>query len=177
MKRPAFKRVRLLIGRGKPKRYRVKWGWRKLPTWRDDIKREMDWMLAHEHDVHYKQERPFSPRKVYDKSLPISTDCSGSTTMLYYAAGMPDPNRRQYDGTGYTGTLRAATPRKKLAELEPGDFIVYGSGNGVHVVVVYAAHPTDPLCFSHGQERGPLLVRHSAEVAAHGATFTCHGPR
>jgi hypothetical protein len=156
-----------------PKRWRR--GWRKNPTWRDDMKAAMRWMVAHEPDIHYAQVRPFSPRKVFDRALPITTDCSGSTTMLYYAVGLPDPNGNQYDGTGYTGTLRANLPHKQFAKLDVGDLIIYGTGNGVHVVAVYEPHATDPLVFSHGQERGPILVRHSAEVATHGTHFTSHG--
>ena len=35
----------------------------------------------------------------------IYEDCSSSLTGCYYVAGAPDPNNRNYDGQGYTGTL------------------------------------------------------------------------
>lgn len=157
-------------------------GWRKdlvvrrvAPTWRARMLEAMKWALAHEGAIHYQQSRPFPVNAIRDRHLPIYTDCSGSTTMLYRAAGVKDPNGNEYDGTGYTGTLRANTPRTPLAELRVGDFIVHGPGAGSHVVVVFQPHPTDPLCFSHGQESGPRLYRHSVQTQAHGGYFTCHG--
>lgn len=134
----------------------------------------MRWGLAVTERIHYEQRRPFDPHAISKKALPIVTDCSGSTTMLYNAAGRPDPNGRDYDGTGWTGTLRAHTPRRRTVRgCRPGDFIVYGDGDGVHVVVVLEAG-RDPLVWSHGQEAGPLVNRHSQQVAYHGRTFTCH---
>ena len=62
--------------------------------------------------------------------------------------------------------------------LLPGDLIVYGRGSGAHVVVVYSGGKTmNPTVFSHGQESGPRLYKHSVQVRVHGGTFTCHGPR
>jgi hypothetical protein len=171
MKEPKYKRVWVRIKHSHPKRWRR--GWKKLPTWRVRIVEAMDWGLANEPQIHYLQERPFNPNAIRDRKLPLSADCSATTTQLYRAAGRPDPNGRDYDGSGYTGTLRLATPSTRLEDVKPGDFIIYGRGSGVHVVVVYKAGK-DPLVWSHGQERGPFLIRHSEEIAAHGPIFTCH---
>lgn len=142
--------------------------------WRKNIVAAMKWALKHEPRIHYKQVRPFNPNAIKNRTLPITTDCSGSTTMLYRAAGRPDPNGAAYNGTGYTGTLRAHTPKRQhVADCKPGDFIVYGGGNGAHVVVVLKAG-RDPLVWSHGQEAGPLTTRHSTQVRVHGSKFTCH---
>ena len=134
----------------------------------------MQWALSNEASIHYLQSRPMPLEAMKAHTLPFWTDCSGSTTGCFYAAGLPDPNGRDYDGSGFTGTLRARLP--ELAGVEAcktGDFIVYGHGTGSHVVMVYEPG-RDPLCFSHGQESGPKLYRHSAENAAHGGYFTCH---
>lgn len=170
-KQPKYKRVWVRIKNARPRRW--KRGWKKLPTWRQQIKDAMDWALANEPQIHYLQQRPFNPNAIRDRKLPLSADCSATTTMLYRAAGMPDPNGRDYDGSGYTGTLRKSGTQVALTDCRPGDYIVYGKGSGVHVVVVYEAG-ADPIVWSHGQERGPFLVRHSVEVAVHGDYFTCH---
>lgn len=157
----------------------VKWkrGWKKLPaqpSWRAKAVKTMRWALTHEPQIHYLQERPFNPKAFAVGRVPISADCSATTTMIYYAAGRPDPNGNNYNGTGYTGTLRAHTPkRRSLKNCKPGDFIVYGPGTGTHVVVVLEPG-ADPLVFSHGQEAGPLTTRHSVQVGVHGKRFTLH---
>ncbi len=168
---PKYKRVWVRIKKARPRRW--KRGWKKLPTWRVQIVEAMDWALANEPQIHYLQRRPFNPNQIRDRKLPMYDDCSATATQLYKAAGRPDPNRRNYDGTGYTGTLRQRDTQIPLVDCRPGDLIIYGEGSGVHVVVVYRAG-LDPLCWSHGQERGPILVRHSVEVAVHGNYFTCH---
>lgn len=131
------------------------------------------WALNHESGIHYQQSRPIPLQRGKNHQLPLFTDCSGSTTIAYYAAGLPDPNGRKYDGSGYTGTLRAHLAKKPLAEVKPGDLIVYGGGTGSHVVIVYKAG-ADPIVFSHGQESGPRLYPHSVEAGAHNNVFTCH---
>lgn len=172
MAAPRFHRVWVGIKNSRPQRWRR--GWKKNPTWREVAVTYMRWALTHEPGIHYAQIRPFDPRAFLNRALPIKTDCSGSTTMIYRAAGRPDPNGNAYDGTGYTGTLRAHTPkRRSLKACQAGDFIVYGSGTGEHVVVVIEPGK-DPLVFSHGQEAGPITTRHSVQVAVHGSRFTCH---
>ena len=160
--------------------YRLK-GWKGhtfvLPSqsWRVEARRVMRWALEHEPSIHYLQSRPFDVDAFKKRKVPMSADCSATTTMIYRDAGRPDPNGNDYDGTGYTGTLRAHTPEADggVDSLKVGDFIVYGPGSGAHVVVVYEPG-ADPLTWSHGQEAGPILVRHSVEVAVHGSYFTIH---
>ncbi len=176
--RRTFGRVGLAWLKARAKRL----GWRIIvkriagttPTWRERLVMHANWALEHEGAIHYQQARPFNPRDILNRKLPLTGDCSSTATMLYRAAGAPDPNGLGYNGTGYTGTLRSHLPRKRLEALKPGDLIVYGSGTGKHVVVVMRPGP-DPVVWSHGQESGPRLYRHSVQVAAHGRTFTCHG--
>jgi peptidoglycan hydrolase-like protein with peptidoglycan-binding domain len=122
------------------------------------------WGIAHEPQIHYQQSRPIDglghPRK-----LPLNTDCSGFVTDCYNWAGAPDPNGRKYNGEGFTGTLLATGRRITKSQARPGDLVVYGPGTGHHVCMVLEAGE-DPLLVSHGQEKGPLAIRHSAEVAA-----------
>jgi cell wall-associated NlpC family hydrolase len=54
------------------------------------------------------------------------TDCSSFVTLCYKEGGAPDPNRRGYDGYGFTGTLwprgvKVYTPRI-------ADLVFYGWG-------------------------------------------------
>lgn len=113
--------------------------------------------------IHYKQIRPIPLADGKAKRLPLSTDCSGFVTIACYYAGAPDPNGLNYSGAGYTGTLRKHLKEIPLAAAQPGDLIIYGPGTGHHVVIVVES-AADPLVCSHGVERGPLMIRHSAEA-------------
>lgn len=126
-------------------------------------------LVAHEPTVHYPkgdvrtQDIPSKP----DYSLTI--DCSQFSTMVCRWAGAPDPNGHGYNAKlgQFTGTFLAHCKPRRIGDLECGDFIVYGPGTGRHMVVVLEPHPTDPLVVSHGQEAGPVIIRHSVEVAFH----------
>lgn len=146
-------------------------------TPRQKALRAMRWGLDNTAAIHYRQSRPFKPAAFKNRTLPLYVDCSATVTQIHYAAGWKDPNANAYDGTGYTGTIRAYSPKQSLAECRVGDLIVYGEGTGKHVVAVYKAHPTNPTVWSHGQEAGPLLTSHATQLATHGSVFTCHGPR
>lgn len=128
---------------------------------RDRVAALARWAVAHEPDVHYAQQRPMELPPV--KRLPWSTDCSEFVTTLYRWAGCPDPNGCGYDGSGYTGTLLAHLRPVPVRLVEKADLVVYGAAPGHHVCVVVEAG-ADPLLVSHGQERGPLLIRHSEEA-------------
>lgn len=94
--------------------------------------------------------------------LPLTTDCSGFVTLCYKLAGAPDPNGLDYNGQGYTGTLLEHGRHIPLAEVEPGDVIVYGPGTGWHTAIIVEAGK-DPLTVSHGQESEPAYVRVSQD--------------
>lgn len=140
---------------------------------RDRMRGDMSWALNHEPGIRYRQWRPIPYARWGRHALPIHTDCSGSSACIAKVAGLPDINGRRYDGSGYTGTVRGHLPKRaKVSDCKVGDPIVYGSGTGAHMVLVYSPGP-DPLCFSHGQENGPRLYRHSMYLRMHGV-FTCH---
>lgn len=121
------------------------------------------WGVANEPSIHYGQVRPMPLRG----KLPLTTDCSGFATLCYKLAGCPDPNTFGYNGQGNTSTLLRYGQKIKEDQVMPGDLIVYGtegSSYGHHVVIA-VEHGPDPLCVSHGQEKGPALVKHSVEKA------------
>lgn len=135
---------------------------------RDGVVSYLLWGVANEPRIHYSQDAE-QRLAALDKprTLPLYTDCSGFVTLAYKDAGADDPNGGPFDeGLAWTGTLLANNEHIEVAATQPGDLIVYGDGGGDHVVGVIEPG-ADPLCVSHGQERGPIKVRHSVEVRAH----------
>jgi Putative peptidoglycan binding domain/NlpC/P60 family len=128
---------------------------------RQHIVENARWGMTNEPKIHYRQSRPMDglhePRK-----LPLSTDCSGFSTLCYAWAGAPDPNGLNYSGLGFTGTLLQHMKRIPQSAVQPGDMVVWGGDTGHHVALVVEAGP-DPLLCSHGQEKGPFAIRFSVE--------------
>jgi cell wall-associated NlpC family hydrolase len=116
------------------------------------------WGIRNEPRIHYARVRPIP----LTRALPLTTDCSGFATLCYYLAGAPDPNGRDYDGTGWTGTLLEAMENIDRRAVLAGDLVVWGEYPGHHCAVVLRPGD-DPLLASHGQERGPLAIRFSDE--------------
>jgi hypothetical protein len=131
---------------------------------RSEIVANALWGVAHEGQIHYRQSRPIDGIN-HKHKLPLTTDCSGFATLCYNWAGAPDPNGAGYNGSGYTGTLLNHLDRVARANLRPGDLVVFGPAPGRHVVVVVGSG-ADPDVVSHGQERGPIRLKLSAEAAA-----------
>jgi hypothetical protein len=109
--------------------------------------------------IAYVQSRPFefgTPPWV-----PSKWDCSAFVTACYKAGGAPDPNGRNYDGNGYTGTLMSQGSRVgSIVELKPGDLIFYGStttaspafkvGDPTHVALFVGMQKGVPSVVSNG---------------------------
>ncbi len=125
------------------------------------------WGVAHEPSFHYAQTRPIPYQQFKDKTLPLTTDCSGFVTCCYYAAGYPDPNGLGYNGQGFTGTLLEHGTKIELRSCKVGDLVLFGSGTGDHVCMVIAANAPNPLLVSHGQEAGPINIHFLEEKAFH----------
>lgn len=139
---------------------------------RDAILAQCHWALAHEPEIHYAQVRPMPLKAWASHSLPLYTDCSGSTTCIYHAAGAPDPNGKGYSGAGFTGTILSSAHQHDLVvdrkQAQPGDLVVFGDAPGTHVVILMQpGSAADPMVFSHGQESGPKMYPLSVEQAAH----------
>lgn len=126
------------------------------------------WGVANEPFIHYRQSRPIDGHGQPHK-LPLYTDCSGSTIDYYEWSGGPDPSGRGFDSYGFTGDMLANSQHISKNEAKAGEYCVYGNYPGEHVVILAEdGSASDPLTYSHGQEAGPMPVRHSVEVAAHG---------
>ena len=134
---------------------------------RAEIVAAAQWGIRNEPRIHYAPVRPIP----LTRTLPLFTDCSGFVTLCYYLAGAPDPNGLDYDGQGYTGTLLRAMSSVAPATVDPGDLVVWGTYPGHHVALVLEPGD-DPLLCSHGQERGPLEIRFSAESRYQPETVT-----
>lgn len=126
------------------------------------------WGVANEPQIHYQQSRPIDGHG-HPHKLPLYTDCSGSTIDYYEWAKAPDPSGRGYDSYGFTGDMLANAHHISKSEAKAGDYCVYGNYPGEHVTILdEPGSVPDPMMLSHGQEAGPMRVRHSQEVAAHG---------
>lgn len=126
------------------------------------------WGVENTAEIHYKQTRPI-PLSHLPGTLPLTTDCSGSTTLFARWALAPDPNGSDYDGSGSTMRMLAHLRRITAAHAVPGDLVVFdGPVEDQHVVVLLEkGSEDDPLVASHGSEQGPLTARLSAEKHAH----------
>jgi hypothetical protein len=126
------------------------------------------WGVENNAEIHYEQTRPI-PVNALPGTLPLTTDCSGSTTLFARWAQAPDPNGLDYNGSGSTMTMLANLRRIRAAQAVPGDLIVFdGPPKNQHVVVLLEnGGEDDPLVASHGSEQGPLKLRLSDEAAAH----------
>lgn len=97
-------------------------------------------------EYRYQQYRPMP----WDLFAPVSRwrlDCSSSVTLIYKKANLPDPNGRNYDGQGYTGTLVQHGRRVNYGGI--GDLNFYGDqGGGVpkHVTITVSSS----MCVSFG---------------------------
>ncbi len=95
-----------------------------LETPREKIVNAARYWHLHKYEILYSQARPFPVGE--PPWYPSRWDCSGFVTSCYYAGGVPDPNRRGYDGQGYTGTLIEHGKSISANELKPGDLVFYG---------------------------------------------------
>ena len=120
------------------------------------------WGIQNELSIHYQQLRPLDGLNQPQK-LPLHTDCSGFATLCYRWAGASDPNGGNFSGA-YTGTMLTHCRHIPKAAVQPGDLVVWGAYPGHHVALVLEPG-SDPLLCSHGQEKGPLAIRFSAESA------------
>lgn len=121
------------------------------------------WAIANSAQIHYAETRPM-PITVKAKTLPLTVDCSGSTTLFAKWAGAPDPNGLGYNGEGFTGTLMNHCRKISRNQVRPGDLAVFGSYPGHHVAVVVGVKPNGDLELeSHGSEAGPLDIALSVE--------------
>jgi len=114
--------------------------------------------FSNEPSIHYSQNRPMTHLGTKPENG-FTCDCSGHSTGCYYWVGWKDPNKSNYNGYGWTGTLvnnPSASPPYQI-----GDLALYGSSvsNTTHVVTCYLAGDASTSAWaSHGSESGPYPV-------------------
>jgi hypothetical protein len=125
----------------------------------------MDFLVAHKARIAWQEVRPITrlhtPEELERLVLSFGgwrTDCSGSATTLFQAAGLQDPNGRGYDGEGNTQIMYDHLPRysdPKGAGI--GALCFFGlPGNlpSQHITIV--RHPgADPVLFTLGGKGDP----------------------
>jgi hypothetical protein len=121
--------------------------------------------LAQRGNWRYSQTRPI-PHNINGI---VVTDCSGGVTVCAEVAQCPDPNKRRFDGEGFTGTLLSACEHITLPMLRPCDLVVFGSYPGHHVCAVLAVEPV-VLLWSHGHPGDPEEVSLQAMAASQAAS-------
>jgi CHAP domain len=87
--------------------------------------------------------------------FPITADCSAFVTLVFWLAGMPDPNGLNYDHEGYTGTLLSHGHKVDPKQVQVGDVVVYGPGTGWHTALVTEVTKDGIRTISHGQQGDP----------------------
>lgn len=144
---------------------------------RNKLAELMDLMVAHEPKIHYEQVRPMrtgSIKTIAQLGIALahgfSMDCSESVTLLCRLAGLRDPNRSGYNGSGNTQVmydhLTHYTRPRGAAIGALCFFGIPGELSTQHITMVRHSG-SDPVLFSHGQERGPFWIHLSEERKYH----------
>lgn len=120
-------------------------------VWRQRLRRQVAWALSAPTRWFYAETRPVPLLQFKEHVLPITTDCSGFVTGLFYAAKAPDPNGNNYaaGSAEYTGSMLAHLRVIARPSLKYGDLVVFGAAPGVHVVMALGAG-ANPQVVSHG---------------------------
>lgn len=115
--------------------------------------------IDHGSSIHYTQgslRMSGVTNKIRLPNYPRYMDCSSGVTWLYWQAGAKDPNGRNYNGQGYTGTLVTYGIPVSALEIIPGDLVFYGDGPSfTHVALAIKDRGPDAKVWSHGSEAGP----------------------
>ena len=114
------------------------------------------WLAAHNKWCTYSEgaERFSCVHKPY--AVPFVSDCSSGVTDCYSWGGAPDPNKRNYDGQGYTGTLIAEGRLISARAARASDIVIFGPGTGWHAALVLEAG-ANPLVWSMGEQGDPRI--------------------
>lgn len=137
---------------------------RMVEAMRETVMNEPRW--------HYEESRPLELPDVntaYHGT--VYSDCSFGCVILAHLAGAPDPSGTGFRAPAGSSAMFAFLPHLRRAQIQPGDYVVFGPDGGQHAACVYEL-ATDPVVWSHGQEKGPVLVRLSVEIAAHSGPVT-----
>lgn len=109
----------------------------------------------------YIQRRPMH----LGKKTPITGDCSESVTNIYYLSGCPDPNGNHYNGSGWTGTLRARGQSIPFSSARAGDLLHYDGPQHVGMLLddgtAFSFGHTPPSIVRPGYRTIVLVTRHA----------------
>ena len=117
-------------------------------------------VLNHVHFT-YAEVRPMQ----LSRTWPWKGDCSTFVTWCYWMENLPDPNKLGYDGSGNTQTLYAQGQHISLADVQPGDVVVYAADQPLsnqHTAIIVQGG-SDPLTVSMGQQGDPSFVHVSQD--------------
>ena len=130
----------------------------QLPAVRAEMVRWCRWGIEHEPEIHYTKARPFPVPPA--GTLPLSTDCSGSTITFANWAGVPPHPGIEYEGWGSSGRMSEQLRQLSRQDIQPGDLVIWPY---FHVSVVMELGE-DPLLMTHGEEGGPRSIWLSVET-------------
>jgi hypothetical protein len=108
-------------------------------------------------EVSYAQNRPIDKIASEKPVEPVATDAAGYLILMARWAGQPDPSGNEFSGEGDTGSFLHNLPTVTLAELEPGDIVVFGGGIGHHAAVVTEQKKGAWQVLSLVEERGGVV--------------------
>lgn len=124
----------------------------------------MDFLVSHNAQVHYAETRPI-PRLPSFAALEalvvvkgLTTDCSGSVTIICQVGGLEDPNGLGYNGAGNTQMMYNHLPHyTNPANANVGALCFFGVPGQLatqHITAVRHPGP-DPVLFTHGHPGDP----------------------
>jgi hypothetical protein len=118
----------------------------------------------------YKQTRPY-PITLWSAEAHAGIDCSSFVTLVYKEAGCQDPNDKNFNGSGYTGTLWAnGIP---TFAPQPGDLAFYkGDGSSMapgHVAIYVGGGQVIEIGSSAGVSR--LTVNYRSDLMGYRSYF------
>jgi len=150
---------------------------------RGELASLMDYLIGQEPRVHYGQIRPMPTAHIKNlvqlhqeivSPKGVTMDCSESVTLICRLAGLRDPNGLGYNGDGNTETMLGHLRHYyNPGSAGVGALVVFGVGrlSTEHVCMVRRTG-SDPMLFSHGQERGPIYLPLSVERKYHVPPYT-----
>ncbi len=111
------------------------------------------WLVAHNKYCSYSEgpERTSCVHKPF--KVPYVSDCSTGVTNLYAWGGAPDPNKLDFKGDPYTGTLVKEGRLIRASAKRSCDIVIFGPDTGWHAAMVL----DKDLLWSMGEQGDPRI--------------------
>lgn len=110
----------------------------------------------------YVDARPTPVPSAWKPGQRVVGDCSKGCQFLARWAGAPDPMRNGWANWGNSQTMWSVLQPCTQAELEVGDFAIFGPDGSAHAAMVYETGP-DPMLWSFGRQGAPGFYRLSQD--------------